>query len=146
MGESNSRTNIGNHHKPTFKDCASYWGVVIPEEEPKGLFVTQVEATDEDPAEAGGIVTYSIINRPGVREFFVINSTTGKIHTNFAFDRDEPMRQKEVYLTVKATDNGRPVLADICTFKITISDINDNAPSIDKNVSYYCRLLNLFIM
>lgn len=51
-----------------------------------------------------------------------------------SFDRDEPTRQKELYVTVQATDNGRPPLADICSFKVTVTDINDNAPSFDSFV------------
>lgn len=37
-----------------------------------------------------------------------------------------------MYVTVRATDNGRPPLDDVCTFKITIEDINDNPPVFDK--------------
>lgn len=51
------------------------------------------------------------------------------------FDRDEPTREKEVYLTVRATDNGRPQLDDACTIKVIIEDINDNSPVFDKVVS-----------
>lgn len=94
-----------------------------------------MHATDDDPPESGGIVTYSIIQREGIRSHFTIDNVTGEITTATIFDRDEPSRQKEVYLTVRANDNGWPVLADICTFKITISDINDNPPQLDKLVS-----------
>lgn len=51
------------------------------------------------------------------------------------FDRDEPAREKEVYVTVRATDNGKPQLDDVCTMKITIEDVNDNPPVFDKAVS-----------
>jgi hypothetical protein len=51
------------------------------------------------------------------------------------FDRDEPTREKEVYLTVRATDNGHPPLDDACTIKVIIEDINDNSPVFDKVVS-----------
>lgn len=51
------------------------------------------------------------------------------------FDRDEPPREKEVYLTVRATDNGKPHLDDVCTIKVTIQDENDNSPVFDKVVS-----------
>ncbi|EZA51390.1 DE-cadherin [Ooceraea biroi] len=47
-------------------------------------------------------------------------------------DRDEPAREKEAYLTVLATDNGKPQLDDVCTFKVTIEDVNDNEPVFDK--------------
>lgn len=66
---------------------------------------------------------------------FEINNKTGLIKTTQMLDRDEPAREKEAYLTVLATDNGKPQLDDVCTFKVTIEDVNDNAPVFDKVVS-----------
>ncbi|KAG8237691.1 hypothetical protein J437_LFUL017859 [Ladona fulva] len=37
-----------------------------------------------------------------------------------------------VFKVVRATDNGRPKLDDVCTIKVSILDINDNAPVFDK--------------
>lgn len=51
------------------------------------------------------------------------------------FDHDEPSREKEAYITVRASDNGQPQLDDACTIKIIIEDINDNPPVFDKVVS-----------
>lgn len=51
------------------------------------------------------------------------------------FDHDEPSREKEAYITVRASDNGQPQLDDACTIKILIEDINDNQPVFDKVVS-----------
>jgi len=51
------------------------------------------------------------------------------------FDRDEPTREKEVHLSVRATDNGQPTLDDTCTIRVAIEDINDNPPVFDKVVS-----------
>lgn len=41
-------------------------------------------------------------------------------------------KKTQVYITVRATDNGRPPLDDVCTFKVSIEDINDNPPVFDK--------------
>lgn len=71
---------------------------------------------------------------PDERLKFEINNKTGVIRTTQMLDRDEPAREKEVYLTVLATDNGRPQLDDVCTFKVTIEDVNDNSPVFDKVV------------
>lgn len=90
-----------------------------------------MKAEDDDPPESGGTITYKIVQRVGERKYFEINNNTGEITTLIQFDRDEPARQKEVYLTVQATDNGRPPLADVCTIKIKIRDVNDNDPSFD---------------
>lgn len=51
------------------------------------------------------------------------------------FDHDEPSREKEAYITVRASDNGQPQLDDACTIKILIEDVNDNPPVFDKVVS-----------
>jgi hypothetical protein len=51
------------------------------------------------------------------------------------FDHDEPSREKEAYITVRASDNGQPQLDDACTIKILIEDVNDNQPVFDKVVS-----------
>lgn len=57
------------------------------------------------------------------------------------FDHDEPSREKEAYITVRASDNGQPQLDDACTIKILIEDINDNQPVFDKVVSIAAKEL-----
>lgn len=52
------------------------------------------------------------------------------------FNRDEPFREKEINVIVRATDDGAPKLEAICLFTVTIEDINDNAPTFDKVVSF----------
>jgi len=81
-----------------------------------------------------GTITYSFVTAPDEKLKFAINSTNGVIVTTQILDRDEPAREKEAYLTVLATDNGRPQLDDVCTFKVTIMDTNDNNPVFDKAV------------
>ena len=50
------------------------------------------------------------------------------------FNRDEPDREKLVFVTVKATDRGRPALEDVCTLRVRIKDKNDNAPVFDRSI------------
>ena len=50
------------------------------------------------------------------------------------FNRDEPDREKLVHVTVKASDNGRPQLEDVCTLKVKVKDRNDNAPIFDRGI------------
>lgn len=71
---------------------------------------------------------------PGEHIKFEIDNATGVITTIQNIDRDEPNRETEFYVTVLATDNGKPQLDDACTFKFTIRDINDNDPMFDKVV------------
>ena len=37
-----------------------------------------------------------------------------------------------VHVTVKASDNGRPSLEDVCTLAVKINDENDNSPVFDR--------------
>lgn len=128
---------VDTAHKPMFVNCTNY-APSIKEEELRGTYVITVKAVDEDPPDSGGLVTYSIVKRNdgNNRKYFDINNVTGVITTANNIDRDEPERQKEFYITVKATDNGRPILEDICTFKVTVLDINDNVPQFDKTVGF----------
>lgn len=111
-----------DNHKPVFRNCKSY-APSIKEEEPQGTFVIQVNATDED----GDEIEYSFIQAQSERTKFKIDKKTGVITTHHQFDRDDA-RDREVYVTVRATDNDHTPLLDVCTFKVTILDINDNAP------------------
>lgn len=118
-----------DNHKPSFVNCKGYAPILI-EEQPHGVKVIQVRAVDPD---AGNEIEYSFVKSALEKTQFRIDSKSGDIYTAYSFDRDEPIREKEVYITVRATDNGRPPLDDVCTFKVTIEDINDNAPVFDKS-------------
>ncbi|XP_055601986.1 DE-cadherin [Uranotaenia lowii] len=117
-----------DNRKPVFVNCEGYAPSVKEERDP-GEYVIQVNATDPDEHQK---ISYSFVTAPGERSKFRIDKTTGQITTTHRFDRDEPIREKEVYITVRATDDGLPNLDDVCTFKVTIEDINDNPPVFDK--------------
>ncbi|XP_050545953.1 DE-cadherin isoform X3 [Daktulosphaira vitifoliae] len=119
------------NHKPVFTNCSNYQPSV-KEEQPTNTYVFTVKAVDKDPLDDGGTITYTFVSAPGERSKFSIDSQTGEITTKYMFDRDEPTREKEVYVTVRATDNGKPHLDDVCTIKVTIEDENDNSPVFDK--------------
>uniref|UniRef100_A0A6B2EJU5 Cadherin egf lag seven-pass g-type receptor n=1 Tax=Phlebotomus kandelakii TaxID=1109342 RepID=A0A6B2EJU5_9DIPT len=119
---------VADNRKPAFRDCKGY-APSVKEEQSPGTFVLKVEADDPDEADT---IEYSFVTAASERPKFRIDSKTGVIVTAYTFDRDEPIREKEVYVTVRATDNGRPALDDVCTFKVTIEDINDNPPVFDK--------------
>ncbi|XP_050595073.1 DE-cadherin isoform X1 [Bombus affinis] len=125
--------NENHNHKPVFSNCSNY-APVVKEEEPVGTVVIKVHAEDRDHPDDGGTITYSFVTAPGEKLKFEINNRTGLIRTTQVLDRDEPAREKEAYLTVLATDNGKPQLDDVCTFKVTIEDVNDNGPVFDKVV------------
>ncbi|XP_071573246.1 DE-cadherin-like isoform X2 [Temnothorax nylanderi] len=133
LGEGVLSLDENHNHKPVFSNCSNY-APVVKEEKPPGTVVIQVHAEDRDLPEEGGTITYSFVTGPEEKLKFKINNKTGLIRTTQMLDRDEPAREKEVYLTVLATDNGRPQLEDVCTFKVTIEDVNDNGPVFDEVV------------
>ncbi|XP_012537254.1 DE-cadherin isoform X1 [Monomorium pharaonis] len=133
LAEGELSLDENHNHKPVFSNCSNY-APVVKEEEPIGTVVIQVHAEDRDPPGEGGTITYSFVTAPDEKLKFAIDNTTGLIKTLQVLDRDEPAREKEFYLTVLATDNGRPQLDDVCTFKVTIEDVNDNPPAFDKVV------------
>lgn len=117
-----------DNRKPAFKNCAGY-KPSVKEEQPENTYVITVQAEDPDPEQE---IKYSLVQSAAERPKFRINPQSGVIVTEHTFDRDEPIHEKAVYVTVQATDNGRPPLDDVCTFKVTIEDINDNPPVFNK--------------
>ena len=87
FGERNGTDN----RKPSFKDCKNY-APIVKEEQPRNDFVVQVEAYDPD----GDDIEYSFVMAATEQRKFNIDSRTGQITTYHTFDRDEPIREKEV--------------------------------------------------
>ena len=119
-----------NDQKPTFEDCANY-NPTVKEGSSFLTPVTTVKATDNDKGH-NGQVRYSIVqqhNQKGSK--FVIDEITGEIRTNKVFDR-EGEDGRFVSVTVKAVDRGSPPLEGVCSFKVEITDINDNPPLFDR--------------
>lgn len=84
--------NGTDNRKPAFRDCATLMASVR-EEQPAGMFVIRVQATDPDAADQ---IEYSFVNAISERSKFRIEPKTGNIYTSYQFDRDEPAREKEV--------------------------------------------------
>ncbi|XP_078678305.1 protocadherin Fat 4-like [Branchiostoma floridae x Branchiostoma belcheri] len=109
-----------NDNKPTFSQ--DQFNVFVNENVPSGTLVTTMVATDID-AGTNAQVVYSIVFGSSN---FVIDSSTGDITTNTAnLDRET---QDWYYLTVKAADQGTPVLSSVVGVTIWLNDENDNSP------------------
>lgn len=80
-----------DNRKPAFRGCKDY-SPKLKEEQPSNTFVIKVEANDPDD----DLITYSFEKSLTERAKFRINSKTGEIVTSYTFDRDEPIREKEV--------------------------------------------------
>ncbi|UYV85015.1 hmr-1 [Cordylochernes scorpioides] len=119
-----------NDNKPIFEQCETY-APKVEEGAASRTTVIKVQATDGDKGH-NGQVRYSIVQQPkhsGTK--FIIDEITGEIKTNKVFDR-EGDDGRSVSVTVKATDRGSPPLEGVCSFKVEITDINDNPPLFDR--------------
>lgn len=84
--------NSSDNRKPAFYACKDY-APKVKEEQPWNTFVIKVEAEDPDEYDT---ITYSFEKSANERGKFRINDKTGEIVTSYVFDRDEPIREKEV--------------------------------------------------
>ncbi|XP_026463684.1 LOW QUALITY PROTEIN: DE-cadherin-like [Ctenocephalides felis] len=108
----------------------------VSENEPPGSPVMQVKAIDRDATSAHNIVTYTLEDH---LDLFTIDRNTGNITTLREFDRED----KEAYnVKIRANDNSPSALLPggdryhfgEQTFRIEISDKNDNPPYFTKEV------------
>lgn len=84
--------NNTDNRKPAFQHCKDY-APKVKEEQPFKTFVIRVEAHDPDEHDK---IKYSIEKSATERAKFQIDEKTGEIYTSYTFDRDEPIREKEV--------------------------------------------------
>lgn len=108
-----------NDHTPMFNE-STYFASVY-ENQLAGTSVLQVNATDGDFGENAKL-SYSIRVRDKV---FAIDSQTGIISTLKALDRETTRSYK---FRVRATDHGRRQKYGRAWVRITVKDLNDNAP------------------
>ena len=84
--------NTTDNRKPAFRGCKDY-APSLKEEQPPNTYVFKVEADDPDEHDT---ITYGFEKSVTERAKFRINPQTGEIVTSYTFDRDEPIREKEV--------------------------------------------------
>ncbi|XP_022242412.1 fat-like cadherin-related tumor suppressor homolog [Limulus polyphemus] len=108
-----------NKHTPVF--TRTNYEVALQENLPSGTMATTVSATDKDRGDYG-IVKYFIDNEECLK-LFSLNHTSGEIYTKSSFDREK----KHLYeIPVVAIDDGGR--SGYSTVRLTITDVNDNAP------------------
>uniref|UniRef100_A0AAY4DS48 Cadherin-23 n=1 Tax=Denticeps clupeoides TaxID=299321 RepID=A0AAY4DS48_9TELE len=117
-----------NDNRPVFERPANGTIMHILEEQPPGLAVYEVFATDEDEG-VNGEVRYAFLQTgAGNRDWenFRIDSLTGVITTAVKLDRE---KQALYSLIIVAYDLGQPVPYETTQpLQVALSDIDDNEP------------------
>nr|XP_025973582.1 protocadherin alpha-C2 isoform X2 [Dromaius novaehollandiae] len=117
-----------NDNPPRFEEPA--YSVYIPENNPLGVLLCTVKATDPDVAE-NAYVSYSLLDGDieglPVTSYVSIKSDNGNMYAVNSFDY-ETLREFQV--VVQAQDAGIPPLSSTVTVHIYVTDENDHAPQI----------------
>ncbi|CAK8672419.1 unnamed protein product [Clavelina lepadiformis] len=113
-----------NNHAPEFT-APKFNFIPILEEQPAGLFVTQVNATDRDIG-SNGIVRYKMENQ--FENKFFVDERTGRVATLQKLDRE---KRSSYALAIEAHDLGNPPRYSYQrkTLTIQLIDVNDNRPT-----------------
>ncbi|XP_025928838.1 protocadherin alpha-C2-like [Apteryx rowi] len=117
-----------NDNPPHFEEPA--YSVYIPENNPLGVLLCTVKATDPDVAK-NAYVSYSLLDGDieglPVTSYVSIKSDNGNIYAVNSFDY-ETLREFQV--VVQAQDAGIPPLSSTVTVHVYVMDENDHAPQI----------------
>ncbi|XP_067685434.1 protocadherin Fat 4-like [Haliotis asinina] len=111
-----------NDEYPVFSK--SIYTPLLNENVPIGQSVEAVTAIDKDSG-TNGQVTYSITSGDG-QAYFAIDSSSGVITTTQNIDYET---KTVFFLILQAVDGGTPALSTVGVVKVTIVDLNDNAPT-----------------
>lgn len=102
----------------------------VIEEEPNGTVVGTVAAMDGD-AGPGGDLTFALVQDTPIASFFKIDPQTGEITTTQVLDREvigSLFLTADEQVRVVVADNGMPPCSVIASVRVTLEDVNDNAP------------------
>ncbi|XP_019362160.1 PREDICTED: protocadherin alpha-C2-like [Gavialis gangeticus] len=117
-----------NDNPPQFEGPA--YSVYIPENNPLGVSLCTVKATDPD-ANENAYVSYSLLNGDiqglPVTSYVSIKADNGNIYAVNSFDYE---KLREFQIVVRAQDAGSPPLSSTVTVHVYVVDQNDHAPQI----------------
>ncbi|CAH1784160.1 unnamed protein product [Owenia fusiformis] len=119
--------NDVNDNSPEFSEDI-YMGR-IPEDAAVGTSVLTVTATDRDSGNNEQIY-FTFENGNDGNGDFTVEPTLGIVRTAKHLDRE---RQAEYELKLFANDNGIPMKSSSVIVRVTLDDINDNAPAFDSD-------------
>ncbi|TRY83839.1 hypothetical protein DNTS_031977 [Danionella cerebrum] len=109
-----------NDNPPVFRQ--GEYNIQFPENQPQGTPVIKISASDADEGQNAKVI-YSLSE--DATSHLSINSETGDILSTRPFDYES---SNCFYAQVMARDAGSPPLSSICTIRIYVTDLNDNAP------------------
>ncbi|KAM6942663.1 protocadherin-20 [Xenentodon cancila] len=106
--------------------------ISIEENNPPNIFLTQLQATDQDSESRGEVIYLLGGDAPDI---FVVDRVTGVLTVATSLDREK----KEKYrFIVRALDQGTPRRESIATVVVTVLDRNDNCPRfINKDFTFF---------
>ncbi|XP_076252739.1 cadherin-related tumor suppressor fat isoform X2 [Rhynchophorus ferrugineus] len=116
-----------NDNAPEFEH--SYYSFNFPELQRDVVFVGQVIATDRDKQGPNSVISYSL-QQPS--DLFTVDPASGEIFSKqsirYKYTQMESSPANTYFLTILATDNGKPPMSSECTVTINVVDANNNAP------------------
>ncbi|MEQ2244106.1 hypothetical protein ILYODFUR_013724, partial [Ilyodon furcidens] len=102
-----------------------------------GFYLETFTAKDPD---IGAVSTIRYIIGEDPAGCVTVDSRTGEITTSKSLDRESQFVKDGLYVVqIYAVDNGEPPQTGTATLSIKIMDVNDNAPSLDKNIIDMCQ-------
>ncbi|OWF41279.1 protocadherin-7-like [Mizuhopecten yessoensis] len=123
----NFTVNVTDENDRIPRFSKGVYPATLTENSNPGGVVTQVSASDDDIGRNAQVNYY--LHDDSVSKF-AINSHTGVITANMKFDREVNPR---ITFRVLAVDGGNPQQTGTATVVLTITDINDNAPSFNSS-------------
>ncbi|KAM9849742.1 protocadherin alpha-3-like [Aulostomus maculatus] len=116
-----------NDNSPVF--TKEFYSATLQENVPAGTLVIQVNATDLDLG-ANGEILYSFGDEVDLKlmDLFSLDPNTGEIKVAGGIDFEE---SKSYEIDIQASDKGHVPLTTDRSVRITVIDVNDNAPEIE---------------
>ncbi|XP_071177027.1 neural-cadherin-like isoform X2 [Mytilus edulis] len=121
-----------NNNNPRFPSCS--YAPHIMENMAPGTFVVRVQAEDDDRG-FNGKIKYHVVTPAGKTQSFNVDPDNGTVTSRVMFDRESEQGMRGYPLTIMAEDQGQTrKLNSLCTFWVTIDDLNDNPPKFDSSI------------
>ncbi|KAL8616761.1 hypothetical protein ACOMHN_017798 [Nucella lapillus] len=123
-GTTQLKVNVMDLNDNTPRFVQSVYSTVVAEDVAQGVTVMRVSASDPDEGRNGEL-TYSLLGND-TEGFFSVNSSSGDIITSGVFDREKNASFE--FLLVATDGGGSGPRNSTARIRITIADVNDNAP------------------